>query len=408
VLLGIGLQPIALSGHGQNAAAQGIEEQDPLPPLSEEERVQADVGEEPKGETDPSIADLKAMLDLEDPTKNLVEDQSMRDQESSTYQVEGADHLIQVSQAPLNYLDKDGKWQVISPTLVDDGLGGLQNEAGPFTVDFPATLAVDAPITVARGEGTYSFVPKDLQKTSVVKDDATSVSYKDILQDVDLSYSVIPGGFQERIILSTSSAPSSITFSLSASGLSLRQEKEGDISILSGEDVLSIMPAPWAYDSSAPPGSGQELIGTASYTLTEVGPDSYELTVTVDPEFLKGAKFPVTIDPGEFTKLSPSRDTSVKRDHQSTELRRLPVPVCGQSRRVRSELRLPEVQLYVWSKARRADRVLRGRQRDDRVQSQFHHSGLRPSPFGRARRPSTRPTTAQMPVVTAPIGACST
>jgi hypothetical protein len=124
---------------------------------------------------------------------------------------------------------------------------------------------------------------------------------------VDLTYDLTHSGYAETITLASKDASPPV-FLLSSSDLSFRLEETGEVSILSADEVVGIIPPPVATDAAYDPDRGKGVEGSASYALTDLRGGGWELATTVDPAFLSTAIYPVKVDPPAVT-LNPSRDT---------------------------------------------------------------------------------------------------
>jgi RHS repeat-associated protein len=292
----------------------------PPPPLPEELREQVQAWE-PVGEVDPTVWTPDLSGDPQDALAELAGDLTERSEGANIYEVNGATHLIQSFSGPVNYLDESGQWVPISTELVPDGEGGLENEANAFSTDFPAELSPASPIEVVLDDGIYTVAPEGILPTDFVTEAADSLTYLQVLPGIDLTYNATSSGYKEVITADTLLALATpIVFELQATGLVLRQELTGEISILAGEgseEVVALIPAPIALDSSVDPETGNPDEGEATQVLTDLGGGTYLLELSVDPAFAAGATYPVMIDPGEVT-LGPSRDAYVDEQAPST------------------------------------------------------------------------------------------
>jgi RHS repeat-associated protein len=211
----------------------------------------------------------------------------------------GADHLLRVYPGDVNYQAAGGDWLPIDATLKSDA-GGWQNGANSFDVSFPSTLDPADPVTVALGDGGYSYWPDGGSAAVGAKNDVDSLTYQGVFPGVDLRYDLLSSGFEERIALAK---PGTDTVSFrvqTTKGFSLRLESWDEVSVISGDAVVGVMRMPIAVDSSTAD-AGDHVRSPVAYELDDLGGGAYELTLRLDSAFLAKAVYPVTIDPARTT-----------------------------------------------------------------------------------------------------------
>ncbi|MGH2681923.1 MAG: DNRLRE domain-containing protein [Actinomycetota bacterium] len=223
----------------------------------------------------------------------------------------GTEHVAEVTSGPANFLDASGNWRRIDPTLVPVE-GGYRNGAGPFTVFFPTSPTERTPIGLSLPEGELLLSLDSASPGLAVSAQDNALIYAGALEDTDFVFTVGYEGFKEEIVLKSRSAPATVSFLLAATGLTLRSEADGAISVLSGEETIGVFPAPWVQDSAIDPIKGEGASGPVTQTLADLGGSRYRIEVAVDKEWLASPAriFPVIIDPTNVTKF-PSRDAYV-------------------------------------------------------------------------------------------------
>ena len=134
-----------------------------------------------------------------------------------------------------------------------------------------------------------------LEEISTLSKITSSVSYKDILEGVDLEYVLAGENLKENIIVKEAAESYVYTFALSLNGLSARLNESGDVLLENAEGaVIYTMPAPFMTDAN---GVYSEDV---SYALEAAsGNGKYTLTVTASSAWMNAEDraFPVTIDP---------------------------------------------------------------------------------------------------------------
>jgi RHS repeat-associated protein len=134
---------------------------------------------------------------------------------------------------------------------------------------------------------------------------AGSVLYHAVAPSTELRYRVSPGALVEELVLTSAVAPTSFTFHIGdpshALG-TLGPDGAGKrFSALIDGDVQVGLAAPFAYeekDGSTPakgvvPGID---LSSAHMTVTSSG-DGWDVTESIDPEWLKGKSYPIVLDP---------------------------------------------------------------------------------------------------------------
>jgi RHS repeat-associated protein len=164
-----------------------------------------------------------------------------------------------------------------SSHIVELGLDG-----GPVTISAP-TLAISTPDSIQGG-----------------------VSYRNVAADTDLQYRLSPAGVKEELILRSAAAPGQFTSHISdpsgqfgtlqaGSGGSYRFATQIDSQVVVG------IAAPVAYEQ---PAAGKALVAphvgldpASAHMIVVKAGDGYDVTVTLDPQWLVGKHFPVVLDP---------------------------------------------------------------------------------------------------------------
>ncbi len=250
--------------------------------------------------------------------KGLQPDRKASGEYVNVYDVDGEPHVAQFSMAPLNYQDDAGEWLPIDATLKQDGNGGYTNAAAGFSLGFPAQWSKDSPVTFSQDGMTFSEWIDGSQPSAVKQSGAQSVTYTGAATATDVEFDSTNSGSRQVITLTDASAGSTVTEDITTTGgMQLELQQDGSISLVDakGANVGSI-PAPSVSDSGTDPLTGDPNEGPVSYQLSG-GDGSYQLLIVVDPSWLAGAKFPVTIDPTTVTP-SDSMDTYVDDAHTSS------------------------------------------------------------------------------------------
>ncbi len=218
---------------------------------------------------------------------------------------------------PVHVLDENGKWQEIDNTLSESGSEyGTPNARVKFAKKITGnevlftlheqnrklTMSLDGAVKKTAGKAINTETQLDesatlLQKLTTLDKLTSRVIYSDILEGVDLEYIVESLNIKENLIVKKPLPSYSFSFTMKLNNLTAELGEDGAVVITdqkSGELVYTI-PVPVVYD-----GAGDHAPeGTAYYTLTQTGNNSWKLTVTADDEWMHDPSrvYPVTIDP---------------------------------------------------------------------------------------------------------------
>ncbi|MFE5501273.1 LamG-like jellyroll fold domain-containing protein [Amycolatopsis japonica] len=224
-----------------------------------------------------------------------------RSRHERTYQNTDGTETTEFAQEPVNYRLPDGSWQPVDPTLVPrDSGGGWHNRADQVGVSIGekatdhdvARMNLGDEVSLGFGVAEASPVPGAVSGSTVV--------YKGIRPDSDLSLEVRPGLVKENLVLHSAKAPRSWLFPLSPQGLTA--------SIVDGQIVLrdnagkvrARIPSGFMVDSS--PVNENTGEPATSYGVTyrlEQHAGRPALRMDLDANWLNapGRVYPVTVDP---------------------------------------------------------------------------------------------------------------
>lgn len=205
-----------------------------------------------------------------------------------------------ISTQPINYLDAAGAWQKIVTNLVPADTAGnyLRNAAGPSQLELPLAMATSPiRVTTASGLTTFGLEGAKLGTRVVTGSQAT---YLGVLSGVDATYSVLPSGLNEQLVISGRPlAPPVFTFDLSTGSLSLKQQGDGSVLAFNASGAVEYtIDAPWMHDAPTVYSEQGTVSVDVAVTLTGAG-GSYRLTYTPDATWLfdPARLYPVTVDP---------------------------------------------------------------------------------------------------------------
>ncbi|MEO5964057.1 MAG: DNRLRE domain-containing protein, partial [Candidatus Limnocylindrales bacterium] len=176
---------------------------------------------------------------------------------------------------------------------------GLISDKAPVAVSVNASSSEGDFLTTASGDYTVGFalapasaevVPSVPHATGAVAD------FPSLMPGIDLRVIAGANGAKSFFIWRVAPADPTIRYVVDAPGLMLVPEADGSIALrdATGTTVATI-PHPYAVDSTP-----DAFVGGGRYTsdvTLALEPDGRTITVSVDPGWLKGAVFPVYVDP---------------------------------------------------------------------------------------------------------------
>ena len=153
-----------------------------------------------------------------------------------------------------------------------------------------------------------------LQKLINIENMSSSVTYRDILDGIDLEYIIISDSVKENIIVKEQRENYSFSFTLKLNNLTAKLEN-GNILLLDSKSEESIytIPAPYMYDTLGNESTAVE------YSLIDLNNGKYEFTLIADPNWIDSSDraFPVVIDPS-FVDIGQIDDTYVSSSSKSS------------------------------------------------------------------------------------------
>jgi RHS repeat-associated protein len=195
---------------------------------------------------------------------------------------------------PLNYRGADGGWQPIDDSLVADDVSGFawRNTADSYMVEFPADLG-SGPVRVDAGGQWVAFQLRGAHSVGVVA--GNTITYRDAVPGVDVSYAALSTGVKESLTLADASATASFVFDISTSKGVSSSSTDGTTRYSDASGVLFTLAEPWVEGSAA----DEATLSAVSMSVAAAGSHQATATVSVSGSWLAAAdrSFPLTIDP---------------------------------------------------------------------------------------------------------------
>ena len=253
----------------------------------------------------------------QDPVENMkgVELIDQRKANSKTYQLENGLVQVVLFGEDVHYLE-NGEYKDIdnSLTLVadKDGVQKYVNTANSFAAEISANsdkasitqgkyklewqinnISNSKSATYGQGFSKEKWsVLSENAKRSKLPNLSSGLTYKEVLENIDLQYTVTPSGIKENIILNQKSNFNSYTQTITVQNLELVKNEDGSINALDSEtkEIVFVIQAPLMEDSDG------GLTRDIKVELIQKG-DTYTLTYYLDEQWLETAVYPVIVDP---------------------------------------------------------------------------------------------------------------
>ena len=271
------------------------------------------------------------------PTAEKVEIISQRDAYGKTYMLSDGSYQYVAYAQPIHYLDHAGNYVEIDNTVVKTKSNEycFTNKANAWNAYFSEKINDADAVVIASGDYRIAFSFRgnsDADKVTKATDvsvargsllseyskklysDERSVVYGNVLENVDIAYTVQNAVLKEDIIIKSKQADNVFVFKLVTNGLTM-SEQDGVLSLFnaSKEEIFRFAPL-YMEDAN---GKRSEAVSMA-YAGVKNG---YEITVTADPAFLNAPDtvYPVVVDPSVMvTGGSVTYDTCVDQQYPTS------------------------------------------------------------------------------------------
>lgn len=227
---------------------------------------------------------------------------------------------------PVHYVDSEGEWtdydNSLSETEATQEQADLFGESELYMTGNEADNVVfapksnsntlvsyeakDYPISLNYQSAKKSYIKVNDEELELKGNDAyltlpdvsQEVLYEDVFSDVDLQYIVNPGEIKENIILKSKEAENTFTVNYNIGVLTADVVDSHTINLMSGEEVIYTISAPYMYDAA---GAMSEAV---TLTVNKNKNGKLRVVVTADSEWLQSDErvYPVVVDPSIVTE----------------------------------------------------------------------------------------------------------
>jgi hypothetical protein len=240
------------------------------------------------------------------PPQIVSEETDLREANTKHFRNADGSFVAAVYPQAVHYKDRNGEWQEIDNTLIDNG-DFYEPKASGAELSLPKTLGDGQEITLG-GEGYSLGIGIDAasdeaivlkentqnienQEATSIENLASGIYYPNAFENADLQYIIEPDKLKENVIVREKQDEYVYNFTLNLNGLTAAPQKDGTILL---KDAASgtlkyTIDAPIAYDAN-----GVSATDVLSISLAE-----NVLTLTADAAWMNDESrgFPVVLDP---------------------------------------------------------------------------------------------------------------
>ncbi len=253
------------------------------------------------------------------PSNMPVELQTRRTAHSREFINPDGTFSMELSESPLHYKDRSGKWAEIVNDLIAADTAGYTytNKANSYQVLYARNNQTGNLVHLAIDENHWIELSPADKFESAGNVDKNTIVYRNIKPGVDLKYEVLSERVKESLVLNRYPGNNTFTFVFSSKGISYEKGENGTLwfkSAATGEKMFYFS-KPFAEDSKGE-------INDQLITDIKKSTSGDQYIITVSDSWLKTAKYPVVIDPTIEIYVQPSdassQDTYVSSTNPTT------------------------------------------------------------------------------------------
>jgi RHS repeat-associated protein len=294
-------------------------------------------------ETDYDIVDDMEIISEEAEPEIISEITEKRQENTKYFLMSDGSFMVAQYSSPVHYLDDDGEWtdynNSLSETEASQEQSELFGESEIYITGNKAENVVfapksnsntlvsyeakDYPISLNYQSAKKSYIIVDDEKIELKGNDAylilpdvrQEVLYEDVFNDVDLQYIVNPGEIKENIILKSKNSENTFTVNYNIGVLNAEVIDSKTINLVSGENVVYTISAPYMYDAV---GAMSEAV---TLTVNKNKNGKLRVVITADSEWLQSEDrvYPVVVDPSiVFGEIEHPESTFVSSSNKTT------------------------------------------------------------------------------------------
>ena len=259
---------------------------------------------------------------------------SLRQENVKHFRLADGSYVAAQYNYPVHYKDENGEFIDINNQLVSSGsefatensrvkfIKKITGNGNIFTLHENNTKIAMGLVgaekktegVVTSGDNSDDYIEDALGKMTNLENISSTILYPDILDGVDIEYVIHSLNIKENIIVKERKDSYSYAFTLQLNNLSAVMTEDDNIYISAEDETVKyIIPAPIVYDAEGEYAPNE----AAAYNLVSVGNGKYELTVTVDTNWMNDASrvFPITVDPAIDTVYNAMLDVHINKKY---------------------------------------------------------------------------------------------
>ena len=263
----------------------------------------------------------------------LFEDTDKRTETSKTFVMSDGTYEVALYNNAVHYEDTNGNWQEIDNTLVSTATarsasaGKYVNRNNDVCVEFAADAQSDELFRYSADDYSLTWsIPSaassvgsllNYQTTSddetVVETLSSGIRYNNIFENVDIEYEIYGKDIKENIIINSVCDVYEYTFNITADGVTLSLDANGNIIGSIGDEQSFVIPAPFMYDANGDISYDVEYELNANSSISS----EYILTISADEAWIESdsTSFPVIIDPLVESEISAIETARIDEEY---------------------------------------------------------------------------------------------
>lgn len=253
------------------------------------EQKKAD-GKEKKPE---KISTEEAMLHN---VEKVEEIEALRKENEATFKNSNMTYTSEIYTGPIHYKE-NGKLKPIKNKIADNkdtdkDSFKYKSTENKFTVKFAEKIKNKEAISINFGKEKLGFTLENVQTDGTVKKEDATVTYENIMKDVDLRYTLQPEGVKEDLILKAAKTPNEFVFAISGT-LIAKQDGQTISFTNKNNEEFWVMTPPYMEDAAG------AFSADLQYQLIDGKNNKQAIKLTIDKDYLEDPKrvFPIVVDP---------------------------------------------------------------------------------------------------------------
>ncbi|GGP16474.1 DNRLRE domain-containing protein [Nonomuraea glycinis] len=236
------------------------------------------------------------------PGKRVKELAGERSRFSTVYELEDGRSQAEVSSRPVNYRTAKGGWEPVDTRIEASSQDGFVHGNARTGFDTRFGDRSDKLLRLKLGDRQVTLGAAGEARQVTPQVDASTVTYTEVWDGVDVVYKLTPEGVKEYLVLTKPpAAGTSYAFTVKTGGVQAEARPDGSIAFVGQDGTAAFtIPKPFMIDAEKDPASpyGMRHSEAVTQAVTQQGGEA-TITLTPDAGWLAAAerKWPVVIDP---------------------------------------------------------------------------------------------------------------